>query len=255
MASTPAQLTYVGHATVLIETDGTRLLTDPVLRDHVAHLRRYGPPPDFSQLGRLDAVLISHLHLDHLDIPSLALLGRVTRVIVPAGAASLLQRRDFRVVEEISPGESTSVGTLTVTATPASHSGFRPPIGPTASALGFLVDGSRRVYFAGDTNLFPQMADLAADLDVALLPIWGWGRSLGPGHLDPERAAESLTLLRPRVAVPIHWGTFASLAPRRLPPDFLTSPPQTFKELAARVAPDVDVKILLPGGTLGISSL
>lgn len=243
----PPRLTFVGHSTVVIELDGVRILTDPLLRYRVAHIRRFGPKPDRASLGNIDAVLVSHLHLDHCDLPSLRRIGSRVRVIAPSGAGTLLRRRGFGMVEELRPGESTQVGPVVVTATRAAHSGFRPPVGPTALALGFLICGSRRIYFAGDTDLFPEMAELGEDLDVALLPIWGWARNLGKGHLDPQRAAEALRLLRPSVAIPIHWGALAAPTLGPNPTRFLTEPPRLFAEHAARIAPDVTVRIVPTG--------
>jgi L-ascorbate metabolism protein UlaG (beta-lactamase superfamily) len=92
------------------------------------------------------------------------------------------------------------------------------------------------------------MRDLRG-LDVALLPISGWGSHLGPGHLDPTRAAEALTLMEPRVAIPIHWGTFRSMRLRRRLPRLLTEPADEFAREAAKRAPCVDVRILEPGGS------
>ena len=111
------------------------------------------------------------------------------------------------------------------------------------------ADG-RRVYFAGDTDLFDGMTELG-ELDLALIPVWGWGPRLGAGHLDPERAAEALALIEPRIAVPIHWGT---LFPRinRDRNDRLTAPPHEFAATAARVAPAVDIRILSPGDALDL---
>ncbi|GAC1324840.1 MAG: MBL fold metallo-hydrolase [Chloroflexota bacterium] len=240
-------LTYVGHGTVVVDLDGTRILTDPVLRNRLAHLARYGPPPDPARIEGADAVLLSHLHLDHTDFPSLRRLGKDIRLVVPRGAGALARRRGFQQVEEMEPGQEIVVGSLKITATPARHSGFRPPVGPVAPALGYLLTGSRQIYFAGDTNLFPQMADLALHLDVALLPVSGWGRYLGPGHLDPQRAAEALLLLQPSIAVPIHWGTFGRVGLRPQERAFLTDPPLLFRDHAARLAPDVVVRIVQPG--------
>lgn len=245
---TPAhRLTYVGHATTLIEMDGVRLLTDPVLRRRVGHLRRHTHPVETPIRPSVDAVLISHLHWDHFDPPSLRLLGRSVRLIVPAGAGDLLHRWGFRRVEEIRAGEVVTVGSLAVEATPANHSGFRPPFGPNADCVGFMVRGSRRIYFAGDTDLFPEMASLAENLDTALLPVWGWGPTLGSGHLDPRRAAEALRLLRPRRAIPIHWGTFRPIGMGWSRMRFLTHPPQAFARHAAEMAPEVEVRVVAPG--------
>ncbi len=85
------------------------------------------------------------------------------------------------------------------------------------------------------------------------MPIWGWGPSLGPGHLDPRRAAEALALLRPRVAVPIHWGTYYPVQATRLRlPAFLREPVWTFERLAAELAPEVEVRVLEVGGELAL---
>jgi len=108
------------------------------------------------------------------------------------------------------------------------------------------------VYFAGDTDLFPEMANLSDELDVALLPVWGWGPKLGVGHLTPERAAEALTLLWPRVAVPIHWGTLRPLAIGKIASNFLAEPPLAFRKHAAQLAPEVQVEILAPGRSLSL---
>lgn len=255
MSIDSARLAYVGHATIGMALDGVRILTDPVIRRRVVHLYRYALPPDPRWLTPPDAILISHLHLDHCDIPSLRRIGSSTRLIVPRGAGIVLTRHGFRAVEELAPGESTMVGSVSVTATPAAHSGFRPPSGPNAIPLGYLITGSRRLYFAGDTDLFPAMADLAAGLDVALLPVWGWGRTLGTGHLDPHRAAEALCLLRPRLAIPIHWGTYARVGLVGRMPSFLTEPPHLFTEEAARLAPDVPVRIVQPGEEIDLEVL
>ncbi|HZU14280.1 MAG TPA: MBL fold metallo-hydrolase [Chloroflexota bacterium] len=252
MSSDSARITFVGHSTLLIDMDGTRVLTDPLLRDRLAHLYRHAPPPAPEVVTSLDAVLTSHLHLDHLDLFSLRRLGTDCRLIVPDGAGPFLRRRGFTRVEEVRPGDSLTAGSLQIRVTPAEHSGFRPPIGPTGVALGFVIAGRHRVYFAGDTDLFPQMADLAGKVDVALLPVWGWGRALGPGHLDPKRAAEALTRLKPSLAIPIHWGTFAARGVRKRDPAFLVDPPLQFARYAALLAPEVTVKILQPGDSTPI---
>ena len=243
-------VTWIGHSTVLIDLDGTRLLTDPVLLGRVAHLRRTSPL-DLKPVSDIDAVLISHAHHDHLDPRSLVRLGHGQRIVVPSGARRLLRHRRFTQVEEVGAGDVVRVGTVVVRATYADHPGGRRRLfGPASSALGYLVVGSRRVYFAGDTDLFEGMADLSPDLDLALLPIWGWGPRVGPGHLDPMRAAQALTLLRPRLAVPIHWGTFVPGWPRARPP--LDAPVRAFERHAAELAPDVQVRVLAQGRALDL---
>ena len=245
-----ASVTYVGHSTVLVDLDGTRLLTDPLLRRRVAHLRRRTSFA-LEELGDLDAVLVSHAHYDHLDLPSLDILGRSTPVVVPRGLGRLLQRRGYADVTEIDVGERRAIGTVTIEATFAVHDGGRGPLGARGSALGFVLTGSRRLYFAGDTDLFDGMEELSDGLDLALVPIWGWGPSLGSGHLDPEGAARAVALLKPRIAVPIHWGTYHPVyLGLRAMPSFLRQPPLRFVEAAAEAAPEVEIRVLQPGETL-----
>lgn len=246
------RVTYVGHATVLAELDGTRLLTDPVLRARVGPLRRHGARPASDIASGLDAVLISHLHHDHADLPSLRRMGREVPILVPRGAAELFERRGFSRVSELTPGDSTEVGPITVTAVEARHSGERRGFGE-AEAVGYLLEGSRRVYFAGDTDIFEGMEKLGEGLDLALLPIWGWGPSLGPGHLDPERAARAAALLAPRMVVPIHWGTLYPLGLARFRPGPLRSPPREFVARLRSLAPQIEVRVPAPGEAVSLS--
>lgn len=159
-------------------------------------------------------------------------------MIAPPGAGALLGDRE---VLELAPGEEATVAGLTVHATPAFHEVRRG--GRSVPAVGFAVAG---VYFAGDTDLFPEM-DSLTPLELALLPVWGWGPSLGEGHLNPRRAAQALRLLRPRVAVPIHWGTYFPAHLGLKGHHMLEEPPHEFAREAAELAPDVDVRILDPG--------
>lgn len=240
-------LTYIGHATTLIEVDGTRLLTDPVLRARVAHIRRLVEVPS---PPRVDAVLISHAHHDHLDLPSLRGLPAGVRVLAPHRVADLVRRRTGHATTAIAPGDCVRVGTVDVIATEAVHDGRRLGFGRDLGAVGFLVEGAARVYFAGDTDVFDAMRGLAAGIDVALLPVWGWGPRVGTGHMDPEAAARAAALLEPRVAVPIHWGTLAS--PRVWWRDDPALPAREFERLAALHAPGVRVRILAPGAAMPI---
>jgi L-ascorbate metabolism protein UlaG (beta-lactamase superfamily) len=230
---------------VLLELGGVRLLTDPALRPAVAYLRRHAAAPEVPD--RLDAILLSHLHHDHLDLASLRLLPRNIRTLVPAGAATLLRKARFTEITELEPGESTEVSGTRIEATPAEHDGRRVLSSVRVKPMGFVVRGERPVYFAGDTDLFDGM-DQLRPLDVTLLPVAGWGPKLGPGHMNAERAARAAELLRPRTAVPIHWGTFH---PRWMAPGaWFSDPPKEFAAQVAELAPEVDVRILSPGESL-----
>jgi L-ascorbate metabolism protein UlaG (beta-lactamase superfamily) len=225
---------------VLIEHGGVRLLTDPVLRRRVLHLRRHPPLP--VALPSVDAVLLSHLHFDHLDLPSLRALDPGTLILAPRGAGGFLLKAGLRRVEELTAGDRADVGGVIVNATPAEHDAGRRPFGPRAQPLGFISAAEHSVYFAGDTDLFAGLEELPR-VDVALLPVAGWGRKLGPGHLDPARAARAAALLRPRIAVPIHWGTL--YAGRR--GSWFTDPPRAFAAQVAERAGGVAVRVLAPG--------
>jgi L-ascorbate metabolism protein UlaG (beta-lactamase superfamily) len=245
------RIVFLGHATVLIELDGMRLLLDPLLRGRVLHLRRQVPPVDESVLAGPDAVLISHSHHDHLDLPSLRRLGRDTRLIVPSGAGLWLASKGFANVAEMDVGDVMKVGELEITAVVAHHNGGRLG-GPRAKALGYLVAGRHVVYFAGDTELFTDMGSFSPAPDVALLPVAGWGPKLGPGHMDPLQAAHAVELLQPRLAIPIHWGTLLPLGLAHNYHERLGDPPRLFAEHAARLAPSVDVRILAPGESTAV---
>jgi L-ascorbate metabolism protein UlaG (beta-lactamase superfamily) len=245
----PARATYIGHATALLEIDGMRVLTDPVLRDRVVHVKRYAEPPAVDSYELPDLVLISHGHPDHLDPASLRLLGRDRTLVVPRGLGRLLRRRGFGHVHELGVGETWELGPLTVTAVPAVHDGRRIPIGPRVQALGYLIEGGISVYFAGDTDLFEGMGEIGPGVDLALLPVAGWGPRVGAGHLDPERASRAVALLQPRVAVPIHWGTLAIRGRIGLDP---LAPAREFERLVRIRAPKVKVRVLTPGDSTAL---
>ena len=259
-AVTTPSLRFLGHSTVRVELGGKTVLTDPLLTGRLGPLRRVAAPLTPGSWAGVDLVLVSHLHNDHLHLRSLRLLGRSTPIVVPRGAGRWLARHGFTAVQELAPGESLRDGGLTVTATHADHAAHRwgPRLthGPHAPAVGHLLSaGGTTVYAAGDTDLFPGMADLGDDgIDVALLPVWGWGPSLGPGHLDPAGAARAVQLLRPDVAVPVHWGTFAVAGLASVPNPWrtrmrrlLVEPPRRFAAAVTATGARTQVALTAPG--------
>lgn len=246
-----ARIEYVGHATTVVDLDGVRLLTDPLLRNRVAHLRR-SMPVDAGALRGLDSVLVSHGHYDHLDLPSLERLGKELPVVLPRGLGGLLRKRRFRSVLEVEVGETLSIGSLSVRVVPAEHDRGRGPFGASADPVGYVVTGSQTVYFAGDTDLFEGMRELG-HVDVALVPIWGWGPGLGAGHLDPAGAAEAVARIRPQRVVPIHWGTYFPIhLGLRGAPRFVDLPPSRFVAEVAKKAPGIEVTVLRPGESVDL---
>ena len=244
MSAAPLAIEYVGHATLRVDLDGARFLTDPVLRGRIGPLMRQGPVPALEALrGSIDAVLVSHLHLDHLDLPSLRNLGRGVPVVAPLGAGAWLRAHAIADVTEMAAGDAAILGGIRVRAVAARHRGFRPFGRPVAGTLGYLLEGSRSVYFAGDTGLFDEMTDLAGAVDVALLPVGGWGPTLpARDHLDPVDAARAAALIRPGFAVPIHWGTYWPSGLGWVRPARRFGPPGRFVDAAAELAPTVRVR-------------
>ncbi|WP_432494831.1 MBL fold metallo-hydrolase [Kineococcus gypseus] len=279
------RLRWLGHSTAVLDAAGVRVVTDPVLRGALAHLRRRPPLPDPEHSADPTLVLLSHLHHDHLDLPSLRRL-RPRWVVAPPGSAAWLQGRlrgRGSAVAEVDVGRSVLVrdcpaGPLTVTALPARHDGRRTLgrlTGAPAHALpvGHLVrlpgafparpaaeGGTDLLLWAvGDTGAFEGLAEsvLAAAgraPDVALVPVGGWGHTLGPHHLDPEQAAALVVRVRPRVSVPVHWGTFAPAGLARTMGERWTAPGARFAR-AVRAAGVPGAVLLRPRAAVDLDAL
>jgi L-ascorbate metabolism protein UlaG (beta-lactamase superfamily) len=255
----PAEITWWGHATTAVRDSGVTVLTDPLLVRRLAHLRRRRGELPPESVARVDVAVVSHLHADHLHLPSLARLLPGTRVVVPRGAlASVagLRRLAGRLrIEEVDVGETVRVGPVTVRAVPAEHDGRRLPYGPRlAPALGYVVEGESRTYFAGDTGLFDSMAEEVGPVDAALLPVGGWGPKLGDGHMNARRAAQALARLRAPMAVPVHYGTYWPIGLDAVRPHEFHSPGDEFVRLAARAAPASAVRRLEHGESLRLEA-
>ncbi len=250
------EVTWWGHSTTWLVDSGTALLTDPVLTGRVAHLRRMaGPTPRLP--APPDAVLLSHLHADHFHVASLRAVPGKPVLVVPRGARSFVARSlgpdAARRTVELAPGEDTQIGAVRVRAVPAAHDGGRGPWSrERAAAVGYVVEGAARTWFAGDTGLFDEMIDLAP-LDLALIPVGGWGPTLGShGHLDAAAAAEALRRVKAGWAVPVHYGTLWPIGMNRIRAHMFHEPGREFARLAERTAPDTRVRVLAQGGTLTI---
>ncbi len=243
---------YLGHATMMFRFGEMNILTDPVLSDRVLHLKRrnFSGRKWIQGQPKPDIILLSHLHLDHLHIPSLKRLPRDAPLIVPRGSARWLGHVLCRQLIELSPGDEYTVGDVTIHVTFAEHGGNMPVIG---LAQGYLLEGERIVYFPGDTDVFPQMSELAnKNIDLALIPIWGWGPTLGAGHLNPKSAAEAVALLRPRHVIPIHWGSFRPIGPIWEMLSYLHTPGPKFNYYVKQMAPEAQIHFLESGETFVI---
>jgi L-ascorbate metabolism protein UlaG (beta-lactamase superfamily) len=213
--STGVSVTWWGHSTTTIALGSVRILTDPVFAQRVAHLSRIGGPLPTEEAADAEVAVVSHLHFDHLHLPSLRRLSPEVRIVAPVGTARVLARAApaiSRRVEEVAPGGTVDVDGVVIRAVGAAHDDRRSPLlHYRAPPLGFIIEAGSvdptRVWFAGDTGLFAGMSDFWP-VDVAVVPIGGWGPTLGPAHLDPAEAAEAVRRVGASDAVPVHFGTF-----------------------------------------------
>jgi L-ascorbate metabolism protein UlaG (beta-lactamase superfamily) len=217
--ATATAVTWVGHATFVVQVGGLRVLTDPVWSRRIPGIRPRFVPPGvaWSELGRVDAVVISHNHYDHLDAPTVRRLPRDTPVLAPAGLAGWFRQRGFTDVTDLDWWESVEIGGVAFDFVPAHHWSRRGLTDTCRSLWGGWVltaPGGRRVYFAGDTGYghwFAEIADRYPGIDVALLPVGAYHPRwfMNPVHMDPEQAVRARGELGARHLASMHWGTFA----------------------------------------------
>jgi L-ascorbate metabolism protein UlaG (beta-lactamase superfamily) len=242
-------VTYLGHATLLIETGGETIATDPIFADRVGRFftKRAVPlsiRPE--ELPRVAGVLISHAHHDHLDYRSLKRVGRDRPLIVPWGLAAPMRWRGHSDVRVARLWKEFPLGPWRVTAVPSRHFGGRLPLVYTSGHVGYVLSGPRCIYFAGDTGLDePMFREIGRrfDIDLAILPIAGavfpWFRR---NHMNAEDALRAFQALGATQMLPMHYGTFpASFEPAH-------EPRRRLLELSSRLGLGERVVILPPGG-------
>lgn len=251
------RLTWLGHATVVLDLGGARILVDPLLRPRAGPLLRRGPVPAPDAWAGTAAVLISHLHHDHAELTSLRMLPDLP-LLTGGRNAAFLRRRGLRGVDleagpEVGPDDWYDVADsdVRIRLVHAVHHSRPMPHRPN-DAYGHLVRTSTtRVWIAGDTSWYARMADLpvlaGGPIDLAVVPIGGWGPRLSAGHMDPELAARACATVGARVAVPYHWGTFHVPSQRNVPPGWMDRPGPAFVAACARRAPDCEAVVLAPG--------
>lgn len=216
------RVTWLGHSTILLEIDGRRVLTDPVWGERTSPVnwlgpeRWYAPPLRLDELPAIDAVLISHDHYDHLDYPTItAIKNWKTTFVVPLGVAAHLMGwgvPEARIVE-LDWWQSTGVGNLNIVCTPARHASGRMLLDNNKTLwAGYAILGeSHRVYFSGDTGLFPAMRDIGerfGPFDLTMIEAGAYDPAWPDWHIGPEQAIVAHEWVRGRVFLPIHWGLF-----------------------------------------------
>ena len=240
-------VTWWGHSFVTVELGGTTVVTDPVMSRRLFHLRRESEPPPVSA-AQADVVLISHLHHDHLHMPTLRRFEDEVPIVVPKGALSAVRSLERLEAIEVEPGDQLSLAGVDIEVLPANHDGRRDkrPGAATATSIGFRVNrANESFWYPGDTG--PMDFSGVAAVDLALVPIGGWGPSLGSGHVDPYQAAEAVRDVGARWAVPVHYGTYWPVVLRSSGPTnqhWFRTPAPRFREAAW--AQGLPTKIVIP---------
>lgn len=216
------RVTWFGHAALLIEIDGRRVLTDPVWSERASPVswlgprRWYRPPIAIADLPTLDAVIISHDHYDHLDYPTIvALKDRDVSFVVPLGVGAHLAYwgvPDSHIIE-LDWWQRATVRGLEIVSTPARHASGRMLIGndTTLWSSYALIGPNHRAFFSGDTGLFPALEQIGQRLgpfDLTMIEVGQYHRTWPDWHIGPEQAVAAHGLLRGRTLLPMHWGLF-----------------------------------------------
>jgi N-acyl-phosphatidylethanolamine-hydrolysing phospholipase D len=230
---TQPTITWIGHATLLVQLDGVNILTDPIWSEHAGPFgigpRRLVPPGvAFDALPPIHAVVISHDHYDHLDVRTVQQLERAHEptFFVPLGLGRWLGDRGVRQVVELDWWQRHTYRGLTFVATPAQHGSGRGLTDQNARlwASWAVLGAQRRFFFAGDTGYMAGMAEIGRRLgpfDAAAIPIGGYSAFTArhPNHVSPEEGVQLFADVRGRLLVPMHWGTFTlNREPHREPP-------------------------------------
>jgi L-ascorbate metabolism protein UlaG (beta-lactamase superfamily) len=215
-AATRPALTWIGHASFLIQLGGVSALIDPIFSERILAIKRLVPPGlTRAALPKIDVVLVTHNHRDHMDAASLEGLDRSVHAIVPRGLGGWFEKRGFANVSELEWWQDVRVGATRFTFVPSQHWSQRGPFDRNASLWGGFVidDDERRVYHSGDTAYFDGFGEIGARLgpiDAAMLPIGAYEpRWFMKGqHMNPEDAVRAFRDLGAQRFVAMHWGTF-----------------------------------------------
>ncbi|MDD2666383.1 MAG: MBL fold metallo-hydrolase [Methanocellales archaeon] len=221
-------ITYIGHSTVLVESRDFSFITDPIFSNRIARFFRRRKAPlaaSVEDLPPIDSILISHGHYDHLDAPTLKKFAKDIPIVVSKSLRKTIVRLGFSDIRSLSWWEGTKIGKTEIIAVPAFHFSGRPPLLLRNDYQGYIIEGKKIVYFAGDTGLKNDFEEIGKrfEIDLAFLPIGAYSpRFFRRHHLSPEDALRAMALLKAKKMIPIHWGTFGlSFEPINEPPERL----------------------------------
>ena len=208
------QVTWIGHASFLIQTEGMNVLVDPVWSRWLGLLKRVRHPGlEIEDLPPIHAVLITHAHFDHLHLRALKKIGNGQPIIVPHGVGKLVKGRGFGEIVEMDLWAKVQLGPLEITFTPSKHWGARMGLDVNRGFGGFLIrnESGRTVYHCGDSAYFEGFTEIGnhSDVHLAMLPIGAYQAMSGREvHMNPEEALTAFSDLRAGHMVPMHYGTF-----------------------------------------------
>jgi L-ascorbate metabolism protein UlaG (beta-lactamase superfamily) len=248
-ASHEIGITWLGHAAFLVQLEGINVLVDPNWALWLGPVKRIRHPSIYAHdLPRIDLVLITHAHFDHLHIPSLKRIADGQTIITPRGVGSLVKRLDFKHIVELDTWEHATFRDLQITLTPAKHWGARMIHDTHRHFGGFLIQGGgRTVFHCGDSAMFDGFEEIGkrADINTALMPIGAYENpSCRPVHMNPEEALDAFEMLKADWMIPMHHDTFP------LGGEPLHEPAQRLRHAADTRGYGERVQILLEGQSL-----
>jgi len=233
--SNQVQITWIGHSTFLIQTEGINILSDPIFSDtcgpnSLLRVKRVAPPGvPFEELPLIHVVLISHNHYDHLDAPTVERLGNGPTYFVPLGIAGWFEKRKIKNIVELDWWQTSSLHGLKFHAVPIQHFSGRSPFDRNETLWsGWVIESKLgKIFFAGDTGyspVFKEIADRYGPIQISIIPIGAYRPRwfMSPVHVDPPEAIRVLKETLSERAIACHWGTFKlSDEPLGEPPAYL----------------------------------